>query len=353
MSSMRVLVVDDSALIRQMLTRALALDPRIEVVGVARNGVEAIQKVRELRPDVVTLDIEMPEMTGLEALPFILRESSARVLMLSSLDDPDTTYQALSSGATDFIAKPKQGFASSLSDLSDYLIKKIKTAYRVPPEKRVSASPRMSGSAPGPAPTAGAPGGDPNRLVVVAASTGGPPALEEVFSGLPDDIGAAYLVVQHLPPGFAGSLAARLGRTSGFPVVEAADKMRVEAGRGYLAPAGTHMEIDGAPGRETRILLSDGPSMHGVKPSADPLFASAAAAYRDKVTGVVLTGMGADGAKGLGAIMAAGGRTIAQDEETSVVWGMPGAAVKLGAAQTVLPVERIAVEVRRSAREGA
>lgn len=361
MSSIRVLVVDDSALIRQMLTHALALDPRIDVVGVAKTGVEAIQKVRELSPDIVTLDIEMPEMTGLEALPFILKESSARVLMLSSLDDPDTTYQALSSGAVDFIPKPKQGFASSLSDLADYLIKKIKTAYRVPPEKRVLLPPRAPmavATARGgafetpPIPVASS-GADPRRLVVVAASTGGPPALEEVFSGLPADMGAAYLVVQHLPAGFAASLAARLSRTAGFPVVEAAHRMRIEAGCGYIAPAGTHMHVEGAPGRETRVVMVEGPNMHGVKPSADPLFESAVAAYGSRVTGVVLTGMGADGAKGLHAVAAAGGRTIAQDEASSVVWGMPGAAVKIGAAQAVLPIERIAVEVRRSAREGA
>ena len=137
MSTIRVLIVDDSALIRQMLTHALGLDPRIEVVGFARNGVEAIEKVRDLRPDIVTLDVQMPEMDGLEALSFIIKDSTARVLMLSSLDDPDTTYQALSSGAVDFIPKPKQGFATSLSELSEYLIKKIKTAYRVPPEKRL------------------------------------------------------------------------------------------------------------------------------------------------------------------------------------------------------------------------
>lgn len=352
MSAIRVLVVDDSALIRQMLTRALALDPRIEVVGAARDGVEAVEKVRELRPDIVTLDIEMPQMTGLEALPFIVRDSDARVLMLSSLDDPDTTYQALNAGAVDFIPKPKQGFATSLAELSDYLIQKIKTAYRVSPEKRLSTA--LAPIAPGRA--ASAPpafaGADPTRIVVIAASTGGPPALERVFSGLGSDAPSAYLVVQHLPAGFTASFAARLSRIAGFPVTEAADEMRVQVGHGYIAPHGTHMRIEGKPGRTVRLRLLDGPSIHGVKPSADPLFESAAERFGADATGVVLTGMGTDGAAGLLRIREAGGRTVAQDEATSVVWGMPGAAVKLGAAQSVVPIDRVATEVRRSVREG-
>lgn len=351
MSVIRVLVVDDSALIRQMLTHALDLDPRIEVVGFARNGVEAIEKVRDLRPDVVTLDIRMPEMDGLEALTFIMKDSDARVLILSALDDPDTTYQALSSGAVDFIPKPKQGFATSLSELSEYLIKKIKTAYRVPPEKRLLLAGRPRPSMSDGPPHAGG-GSDPRRLVVVAASTGGPPALEQIFSGLSAETGAAFLVVQHLPAGFTASLARRLGRIAGFPVVEATDRMRVHAGRGYVAPHGWHMRIKGAPGVETRIVLSDGPNIHGVKPSADPLFESAADQFGDRVTGVLLTGMGVDGARGLQAVCAAGGRTVAQDEGSSVVWGMPGAAVKMGVVQVVLPLDRIAVEIRRGAREG-
>jgi two-component system chemotaxis response regulator CheB len=195
-------------------------------------------------------------------------------------------------------------------------------------------------------------GSDPRRLVVIAASTGGPPALEEVFSGLSAEMGAAFLVVQHLPDGFAASLASRLGRIAGFPVVEAANRMRVEAGRGYIAPHGSHMRVLGSPGAETRIVLSGGRSIHGVKPSADPLFQSAADQFGDRVTGVVLTGMGVDGARGLRAVDAAGGRTVAQDEDSSVVWGMPGAAVNLGAAQAVVPLDRIAAEIRRSAREG-
>ncbi|HEX9093396.1 MAG TPA: chemotaxis response regulator protein-glutamate methylesterase [Coriobacteriia bacterium] len=358
LAPIRVLVVDDSALIRQMVTHALVLDPRIEVVGVAKNGAEAVEKVRQLKPDVVTLDIEMPELTGLEALPFIIRDSAARVLMLSSVDDPDTTYAALSGGAVDFIAKPKGGFASSLTDLSELLIKKIKTAYRIDPEKRgqitgglspveaaqarVGAGVRRSGAA-----------GIVEHLVVMAASTGGPPALETVFAGLSDELPVAYLVVQHLPVGFTMSLAKRLSRISGCEVAEAQDGMRLEPGQGYVAPAGTHMTVSGRPGRTSTLVLDDSPPLHGVRPSADPLFASAAYAYGSSVTGVVLTGMGQDGAEGLAAVRKAGGRTLVQDEATSVVWGMPGAAVRLGGAQAMVPIDRVAAEIRRSVREGS
>jgi two-component system chemotaxis response regulator CheB len=354
LSPIRVLVVDDSALIRQMLTHALSLDPRIDVVGVARTGVEAIEKAQLLQPDVITLDIEMPELSGLEALPFIIRDTKARVLMLSSLDDPDTTYAALSAGAVDFIAKPKGGFASSLSDLADILIKKIKIAYRVDPEKRVSVSSAFGRTDAGDGATYTASSEHPavvSRLVVIAASTGGPPALERVFSGLSADAPAAYLVVQHLPAGFTTSFAKRLSRIAGFPVIEGRPRLVVEPGIGYLAPHGTHMLVHREVGRAPSLSLSDAPPLHGVRPSADPMFESAASSFGERVTGVVLTGMGQDGAAGMRAIRAAGGRTIVQDEASSVVWGMPGAAVRQGAAQTVVPLDRVAVEIRRTVRE--
>jgi two-component system chemotaxis response regulator CheB len=356
LSPIRVLVVDDSALIRQMLTHALSLDPRIEIAGIARTGVEAIEKALQLEPDVITLDIEMPELTGLEALPFIIRDTRARVLMLSSLDDPDTTYAALSAGAVDFIAKPKGGFASSLSDLADILIKKIKTAYRIDPEKRLSVSATGvggNGDEGRPRPVPAENRTIASRLVVLAASTGGPPALERVFAGLSAEASAAYLVVQHLPAGFTASFAKRLSRIAGFPVIEGRQGLVVEPGIGYLAPHGTHMMVHSGVRKVATLSLSDTPPLHGVRPSADPLFESAAAVYGGRVTGVVLTGMGQDGALGMRAIRDAGGRTIVQDEASSVVWGMPGAAVRQGAAQTVVPLDRVAVEIRRTVREGS
>jgi len=348
MASIRVLVVDDSALVRQLLTHVLTEARHIEVVGTARNGVEAVAAVKLLKPDVVTLDIQMPEMDGLEALKIIVRDSSARVVMLTSLDDPEIAYQALESGAIEFIGKPHEGLASAIERLGTDLVRAVRTAYGVSPDKRIPSAVKdgeASNSAAEPSP------GDPQHLVVIAASTGGPLALEHLFSGLRSDAPAAYLVVQHLPTGFAGSFAARLSRIAGFPVVEAVDGMRIQAGWGYVAPYGTHMCVSGAPGASTRIELVDGPTLHGLKPSADPLFESAAEHFGEHVTAVVLTGMGTDGAYGMAAVRKAGGATIAQDEETSVVWGMPGAAVRLEAAQSVVPIDRVAVEVRRSLRD--
>ncbi len=358
-ATIKVLIVDDSALIRQMLTRALSMDPGIEVIGVAKNGVEAIEKARDLSPDVITLDVEMPELDGLEALPHIIKHGSARVLMLSTLDDPDTTYQALNSGAVDFINKPKNGFASSLDELSETLIKKIRIAYRVDsgclarfretlrrdrrtvPSERPPKQPARK--------IVGSGSGRPDNIVAIAASTGGPPALEMVFSGLPADLPAAYAVVQHLPAGFSLSLAKRLDAIGEVEVLEAEDGMPLKQGRALLAPYGTHMTVERGPAGP-QVHLEHGGPVHGVRPAADPLFKSVAEVYKDKSVGVLLTGMGSDGADGLSAIRAAGGDTIAQNEETSVVWGMPAAAVERGAVHHLVPIDLVAAEIRRTMR---
>lgn len=344
----RVLVVDDSALTRQMLTRALGVDPAIEIVGTAKDGLEAIELARALEPDVITLDIEMPALTGLEALPRIISSTPARVVMLSGIDDPDTTYQALSLGATDFIVKPRAGIATSLSSLSEVVIKKIKTAYRVRPDHRIAADvppyrPAESRETPQERE-------DGLRLVVLAASTGGPPALETVFAALDPALPAAYVVVQHLPAGFSESLARRIQRVTDIGVVQAIDGIPVRQGVAYIAPHGSHIRVSGRTG--TFIRLETGSPVHGVMPAADPLFESAAEHFTDRSIGVVLTGMGSDGARGLKAIRDAGGESIAQDELTSVVWGMPGAAVRLGAASRVVPLRHIAREVASVVRGG-
>lgn len=358
-STIRVLIVDDSALIRQMLTRALSTDPRVVIVGTAKTGVEAISQAKALSPDVITMDIEMPELTGLEALPHIKKHSRARVIMLSTLDDPDVTYEALSLGAVDFLAKPKSGVASSLTELSEILLKKIRTAARIDPIHLASVMghPKTDDEACdalGDGPPTGTSierSTELQYLVGVAASTGGPPVLERMLSALPASLPASYLIVQHLPHGFSASLARRLSGVSEIEVIEALDGMPIEPGWGYLAPYGQHMIVENLGGRP-RIRFDDSPPMHGVCPSADPLFYSLAAAYGDKAIGVILTGMGADGAAGLAGIRDAGGVTIAQDEATSVVWGMPGVAVKTGAARYVVPVGLLAAEVRRAVRGG-
>ncbi len=347
-SAIKVLVVDDSALIRQMLTRALGLDPAIQVVGSAKTGLEAIERANTLQPDVITLDIEMPELSGLEALPHIIKTTPARVVMLSSLSDDETTYQALDQGAVDFIVKPAAGVATSLPELSETLIKKIKMANRISPDRRLAGSRQrlaVGAVSPGTAPRRGIPA---TRVVAMAASTGGPPALETVFSGLTAELPAAYVVVQHLPAGFTQSLARRLSLITDITVVQVEDGMLVEEGVAYLAPHGSHMRVAGVNAK--RLTLDDAPPLHGVRPSADPLLESVALNYGSSAVGVVLTGMGADGAAGLKLIRDAGGETIAQDEETSVVWGMPGAAVRSGAVSRTVPLDRVSTEIRRAVR---
>ncbi|MGB4440816.1 MAG: chemotaxis response regulator protein-glutamate methylesterase [Coriobacteriia bacterium] len=344
-SAIKVLIVDDSALIRQMLTRALSLDPAIEIVGTAKTGLEAIERANELQPDVITLDIEMPELSGLEALPHIVKTTKARVVMLSSIGDAETTYQALDLGAVDFLVKPTKGVATSLGELSETLLKKIKTANRVDPRHRLV---RRDGLPPEKSSAGSTTGVPADRVVAIAASTGGPPALETVFSGLTADLSAAYMVVQHLPSGFTKSLARRLSRVTDIYVTEAEDGMPVERGVAYLAPHGVHTRVTGLSNK--RFSLEDSPPVHGVRPAADPLMESVAASFGERSVGVVLTGMGSDGAAGLKQIRAAGGETIAQDEETSVVWGMPGAAMRAGAVAHIVPLDHVSAEIRRAVR---
>jgi two-component system chemotaxis response regulator CheB len=331
-----------------MLKRALSVDPAIEIVGSARTGLEAVELAQKLQPDVVTLDIEMPELTGLEALPHIIKQTPARVVMLSALDDSDTTYQALSQGATDFLVKPSAGFALSLAELTETLLKKIKIAYRVSPDHRIVSRELPSQPQPRVEERWERPSLPIDRVVAIAASTGGPPALETVFSGLTTTLQATYVIVQHLPAGFSRSLARRLSRVTDIEVFEAADGMELRQGTAYVAPHGAHIWLEAT--RPMRLRLQDSPSLHGVRPAADPLMESVAEACGPRSVGVVLTGMGADGAHGLKQIRDAGGETIVQDEETSIVWGMPGAASRAGAAGRVVPLQAISTEIRRAVR---
>lgn len=347
-STIKVLVVDDSALIRQMLTRALAMDPRVEIVGTAKTGVEAIERCTELSPDVITLDIEMPELSGLEALPHIRKHSDARVVMLSSLDDPDTTYRALSLGAVDFIPKPSAGVATSLSDLTELLLKTIKTAYRITPAAALAAAQsnlpeRVEGA------RSTSKAGTLAACVGIAASTGGPPALERVFSGLTSSMPAAYLIVQHLPQGFSASFAKRLSSASEIAVREASEGDRIEPGTAYLAPHGVHTTVTDV-GGEKCIKLVEGAPVHGVRPAADVMLGSVAREFGGRSVAVVLTGMGGDGARGAVEVKDVGGDVIVQDERTSVVWGMPGTAIRLGATNRAVGVGLVAAEIRRAVR---
>ena len=332
----RVLVVDDSAFMRRLITEIIESRSDFLVVGTARDGVDAIAKVRLLRPDIVTLDIEMPGMDGITALGQIMREMPRPVVMLSAAgSDADTslTIRALELGAVEFVRKPSGPISIDLVAVRVELLRALSAASVVrvpyaPPMLHVERSEPLVSRDAGRA--------DPARaVVVIAASTGGPKALSEVVSHLPNSLNAAILVVQHMPDDFLRSLARRLSQLGSMPVSVASDNEPVLSGRVYLAPGNRHMSVvmeHGLP----RIRTEGGPAICGVRPSADPLFTSAASAFRENVVGVVLTGMGRDGAEGLRAIRAAGGGAIVQDRASSIIYGMPRAALAAAGADRVV-----------------
>ncbi|CAN7370789.1 chemotaxis response regulator protein-glutamate methylesterase [Pseudoxanthomonas sp. LjRoot168] len=338
----RVLIVDDSAVVRQILTEILSRDPGIEVVGSAADPLLARDKIKRLNPDVMTLDVEMPRMDGLAFLENVMRLRPMPVVMISSLTErgADTTLQALSLGAVDFVSKPKLDVASGLQAYSDEIIAKVKTAAkaRVRPLARTGA-PRVNLDAALPAPPA-LRFRTTDRLIAIGASAGGTEALRVVLEQMPADA-PAIVLTQHIPAGFSRAFAERLDRHSAMAVREASDGEAILPGHAYLPPGGQHMRIirDGA---RWRARIDDGPAVNRHKPAVDVLFRSVAQSAGGNAVGAILTGMGDDGARGLLEMSQAGAPTLVQDEATSVVWGMPGAAMRLGAAKEALPLERIA-----------
>ncbi|HEY9428065.1 MAG TPA: chemotaxis response regulator protein-glutamate methylesterase [Gemmatimonadaceae bacterium] len=335
-----VLVVDDSAFMRKLISELVASSGEFHVVGTARNGLDAVEKVHELSPDLVTLDIEMPQLDGIGALGYIMSEAPRPVVMLSGAatgDANDLTIRALELGAVDFVRKPSGPISMDLDSVRDQLLTALRAARGVNlGGVEVLARPRTPPSLPAIEHTGGA-----TRVVAIAASTGGPRALAELIPSLPRPLGAAVLVVQHMPPGFTRSLAERLDAQSQLSVHEAEDGDVVQHDRVYVAPGGFHMRIriaDGAP----VIALDESPAIWGVRPSADPLFESVAAIFGQRAVGVVLTGMGHDGAAGLRAIHDAGGVGLAQDAATSTIHGMPRAAVAAGGVDRVVPLQAMA-----------
>ncbi|WP_299343675.1 chemotaxis response regulator protein-glutamate methylesterase [uncultured Pseudoxanthomonas sp.] len=338
----RVLIVDDSAVVRQILTEILSRDPGIEVVGSAADPLLARDKIKRLNPDVMTLDVEMPRMDGLAFLENVMRLRPMPVVMISSLTErgADTTLQALSLGAVDFVSKPKLDVASGLQAYSDEIIAKVKTAAkaRVRPLARTGA-PRVNLDAALPAPPA-LRFRTTDRLIAIGASAGGTEALRVVLEQMPADA-PAIVLTQHIPAGFSRAFAERLDRHSAMAVREASDGEAILPGHAYLPPGGQHMRIirDGA---RWRARIDDGPAVNRHKPAVDVLFRSVAQSAGGNAVGAILTGMGDDGARGLLEMSQAGAPTLVQDEATSVVWGMPGAAMRLGAAKEAMPLERIA-----------
>jgi two-component system chemotaxis response regulator CheB len=337
----RVLVVDDSAFVRQAVARMLSADPEIEVAGFAKDGREGIEKVKELQPDVVTLDIQMPRMDGLEALGHIMASHPVPVLLLSSLtrEGADVTLRGLEMGAMDFVDKSSAQGHMNLSSLAEELRAKVRAIAGVPPARLEAAH------APGrPLVLPSEPHEPRAEVVVIGTSTGGPPALQAIIPRLPGGLSSAVLVVQHMPLGFTRSLAERLDAKSELRVREAGDGQPVQPGQVLIAPAGLHMKVRKR-GGGVKVWLDEEPRAALHRPSADILMSSVAKAYGSRALGIVLTGMGADGVEGLRSIRQAGGRTLAESEESCVIYGMPKAAVEAGVVDRSVPLGRIADEI--------
>jgi two-component system chemotaxis response regulator CheB len=336
----RVLVVDDSALMRKLIPAILARDPSIEVVGTAMDGAFALKKIEELRPDVVTLDLEMPRMDGMETLRLIMRRAPMPVILFSthSKEGAYSTLKALALGAVDFIAKPTDAAAGHLETIADQLIDKIKVAKRavgrkLPPAVVAVDPPKLKKGSRSSLP--------PNRIIAIGISTGGPNALQFVLPQIPADFPASILVVQHMPEGFTEMFAKRLDECCALDVHEAKSGDLLLAGRVLVCPGNRHMMVRHMP-RGDMAVLSDGPPVNGHRPSVDVLFHSVAQEFALTAVGILMTGMGEDGAEGLGAIKAAGGMTVAQSEDTCVVGGMPRAAILKGHANRIVSLDCMA-----------
>ena len=349
-----VLVVDDSAFMRRLISQILESSGEFRVAGTARNGLDALQKVHTLDPELVTMDVDMPELDGLQALGYIMSETPRPVVMLSAAtthSGHDATFRALELGAVDFVRKPSGPISLDLAKVTNRLLSALRAAAQANvrgvrmlavtrlPVRGTPAKPSLSIQSTEPRVTPAGTGA--RRVVAIASSTGGPRALAELVPSLPRFLGAAVLVVQHMPAGFTKSLAQRLHAMSKLPVSEAEAGEPVLEDRVYLAPGGLHMALEGTLGATT-IALDDSAPIWGVRPSADPLFRSVAERFGPDAVAVVLTGMGRDGADGTRAIREGGGRAVLQDRSTSTIFGMPNAALQIAGADRVAALGEIA-----------
>lgn len=354
MPKIRVLVVDDAVVIRKILTDVLSADSEIEVVGTAANGKIALQKIPQVNPDIITLDVEMPELNGLDTIPLIRKDyPKLPIIMFSTLTERggQATFEALSRGATDYVTKPANvgSVTNAKETVKAELLKKIKnlvptTCSKVkPPEaKTITSLPKQSevkvskfkGNS------------KPIQMVVIGVSTGGPNALAQVIPALPENLSVPVMIVQHMPPMFTRILAERLDAQSPLRVIEATAAMKIEAGTVYIAPGDFHLEaISGIGGLRTK--LHQGQQENSCRPAVDVLFRSVVPLFGGGILGIVLTGMGQDGLNGCRHIKEAGGAVMVQDQASSVVWGMPGYVAEAGLADAILPLNQIAQEITK------
>lgn len=354
----RVMVVDDSSVVRAIVTRSLESDPSIKVVSSVANGLLALKLLPSLSVDVIVLDVEMPEMDGIEALPRLLAVSPGiKVIMVSSLTrrNADISLRALSLGAADYVPKPTTGL-SSADDFRVELVTKVKAHGA---RARRSSGGGARAAAVQPARIAGtAPAAsialrnsviEKPAVIAIGSSTGGPQALSEVLKSIGPGVTQPIVITQHMPPTFTAILAEHMTRYAGRPAAEAVDGEVLKPGRIYVAPGGLHMLAEAA-GTGTVLRLSDAPPENSCRPAVDPMMRSLSAIYGKKLLAVILTGMGYDGMKGCKVVAAAGGTVLAQDQASSVVWGMPGAVAQAGICNAVLPLSEIGKAIGRVAR---
>ncbi|MBR0737481.1 chemotaxis response regulator protein-glutamate methylesterase [Bradyrhizobium liaoningense] len=372
---LRVMIVDDSVVIRGLISRWIGAEHDMEVAASLRTGLEAVNQIERINPDVAVLDIEMPELDGLSALPQLLAKKRDLVIIMASTltrRNAEISFKALSLGAADYIPKPESTREASAADIFHHdLIQKIRHLGARLRRKPAVASPPLAPAGPAPAaarapvvarpaapapavhaPSSGALALRPfstqtPKVLLIGSSTGGPQALMTLVTELGPVIDRVpVLITQHMPPTFTTILAEHLARSSRKPAAEAVDGEPVKPGRIYLAPGGKHMRVVRS-GADAAIALDDGPAVNFCKPAVDPLFTSAIDIWHGGILSVILTGMGSDGMRGGKDIVAAGGSVIAQDEATSVVWGMPGAAANAGICAAILPLNQIGAKVKR------
>lgn len=345
MPPFKVLIVDDSAFMRSLITNLISENPRFQVVSTAKNGLEAVDQTRQYKPDVITMDIEMPEMNGLQALEIIMKDQPTPVIMLSSLTraGADETIKALELGAIDFIKKPSDPTSLNFHKIKSLLYERLEVAVatkkgsntlikttikRVPQQNHSTTSTNF------------------NQIVALGTSTGGPKSLSQVLTMLPDSFPAPILIVQHMPPNFTKSLATSLNAISHINVIEAENNLFIQKGTAYIAPGGYHMTLQKDAEKGFFLHIHKGEPRAGHRPSVDTLFESLIPFTELKKYVILMTGMGSDGAKGMLALKSSGAlSTIAESEETCVVFGMPKAAIDLNCVNHILPNQQIAAKL--------